>query len=88
MGNSLPHPPEALPTDPGRLPPATPGPAGALFRRPRVAPAPPQDFVRIDLPATEPLDSIGKSLLICGDAVEALDVPPEASAQTVVPSPP
>lgn len=53
----------------------------------RVSPAP-IDYVRVDEPAGAAFGSIEKSLLICGDAHQALDLLPNESIQTVVTSPP
>ena len=46
------------------------------------------DFVRSEAAAVRPLISIEKSLLLCGDALDGLEVLPDASVQTVVTSPP
>ena len=43
---------------------------------------------RFDLPCAEPLVNLNRSVLICGRAVEALDLLPDQSVQTVVTSPP
>ena len=53
----------------------------------RVSPAP-IDYVRVDEPAGPAFGSIERSLLICGDAHQALDLLPNGSVQTVVTSPP
>ena len=46
------------------------------------------DFVRSEAAAVRRLISIEKSLLLCGDALDGLEVLPDASVQTVVTSPP
>ena len=46
------------------------------------------DFVRSEAAAARRLISIEKSLLLCGDALDGLEVLPDASVQTVVTSPP
>ena len=46
------------------------------------------DFVRSEAASVRRLISIEKSLLLCGDALDGLEVLPDASVQTVVTSPP
>ena len=65
-------------------------PTGAMLLGPaRTLPTPAAtDFLRLSTPAAERLQSIETSLLMCGNALTALDVLPDASVQTVVTSPP
>ena len=63
------------------------GPAGTL--PPAALPTPAAtDFLHLSTPGAERLRSIETSVLMCGDALTALDVLPDASVQTVVTSPP
>lgn len=72
---------------------SSPGAQAALFERPVRAdpPAPlesPKHHIRIDSPDTTPLEAINRSMVICGDATQALKLLPDRSVQTVVTSPP
>lgn len=99
VGNTLPETPPALRTPADRAPlparggepPIGPGfteSAGPLLLTPLPRPPEAPDFVRMKAPTTERLDAIERSVLICGDALNALEVLPDESVQTVVTSPP
>lgn len=61
----------------------SPGQTGHL-----AAPSTPSKHVRLDLPATVPVQMVDKSLLICGNAEAAMDLLPNETVQTVITSPP
>lgn len=70
-------------------------PTGAIFHEPAgklpLAPLPTPaaaDFLRLSTPVAERLQSVETSVLVCGDALTALDALPDESVQTVVTSPP
>ena len=62
----------------------------AVSPSPRAEPEPSSQsgHIRIDDLAREPFADISKSMLLCGDAQEALTLLPDESVQTVVTSPP
>ncbi len=99
VGNTLPETPPALRTPVAAPPPPTAGretsigpgftePAGPLLLTPLPRPREAADFKRIETPTTKRLNAIDKPVLICGDALNALDILPDESVQTVVTSPP
>ena len=63
-------------------------PVGTLPLSPIRRPSKSSDFVRIEAATADRLDAIQESFLVCGDALSALDILPDASVQTVVTSPP
>lgn len=99
MGNPLPGTPQtprtsaaapSLPS-PGRATAIGSGftePAAPLLLTPLPRARDAADFIRMQAPTTERLNAIAKSVLICGDALNALEVLPDESVQTVVTSPP
>lgn len=99
MGNTLPETPPAPRTPVGA--PSLPVPVRDTSVAPRftepggpllLTPLPRQpegpDFIRMKAPTSKRLDAIEKSVLICGDALSALEILPDESVQTVVTSPP
>ena len=75
-------------TDATIHPPSLNARAGLPCHRTRHSPLSPIGYVKVDKPEGPPFGSIERSLLICGDAYQALDLLPDESVQTVVTSPP
>ena len=59
----------------------------ALLRT-RQTPTVTDSYVRVNYHKASAFNSISRSLLVCGDANQALDLLPDESVQTVVTSPP
>ena len=55
-------------------------------RRPRQTPTGTDSYVRVNYYKASAFNSISRSLLVCGDANQALDLLPDESVQTVVTS--